>query len=82
MSAEYARLVKLGNLEDDFDSIREADWVIEAVEVCDSRIGQSGMIIPHQFVKEMFFRDLKFYRSFAETERTFLHSHGGSPVYF
>ncbi|MEI7989831.1 MAG: 3-hydroxyacyl-CoA dehydrogenase/enoyl-CoA hydratase family protein [Chloroflexota bacterium] len=31
MSSEIARLLTLGNLEDDFYSISDADWVIEAV---------------------------------------------------
>ncbi len=30
-SAKRAKLVTLGNLEDDFDSLTEADWIIEAV---------------------------------------------------
>jgi len=28
---DHAALVKVGNLEDDFDSIRDADWVIEVI---------------------------------------------------
>jgi 3-hydroxyacyl-CoA dehydrogenase len=28
---EHAALVQIGNLDDDFDSIREADWVIEVI---------------------------------------------------
>jgi len=28
---DHAALVKIGNLEDDFDSIRDADWVIEVI---------------------------------------------------
>jgi len=31
MSSERARLVSTGNLEDDFDVVRSADWVIEAI---------------------------------------------------
>ena len=31
MSAELKTLVKLGNLEDDFDAVAEADWVCEAI---------------------------------------------------
>jgi len=31
MSSELKTLVKLGNLEDDFDAIAEADWVCEAI---------------------------------------------------
>ena len=31
MSAEFKTLVSLGNLEDDFGSIAEADWVLEAI---------------------------------------------------
>ena len=31
LSKECASLVSLGNLEDDFDTITEADWVIEAM---------------------------------------------------
>jgi len=30
-SAEIAKMVTLGNLEDDFDVIAEADWVVEAI---------------------------------------------------
>jgi 3-hydroxyacyl-CoA dehydrogenase len=30
-TADAARLVTLGNLEDDFDTLREADWIIEAI---------------------------------------------------
>ena len=30
-TTEHAALVKIGNLEDDFDVIKEADWVIEAI---------------------------------------------------
>ncbi|HJR81073.1 MAG TPA: 3-hydroxyacyl-CoA dehydrogenase/enoyl-CoA hydratase family protein [Anaerolineales bacterium] len=31
MSADLKTLVKLGNLEDDFDAVSEADWVCEAI---------------------------------------------------
>lgn len=31
MSDELKSLVKLGNLEDDFNTVREADWILEAV---------------------------------------------------
>jgi len=31
MSAELKTLVKLGNLEDDFGAVAEADWIVEAV---------------------------------------------------
>lgn len=31
MSADLKTLVKLGNLEDDFDAVAEADWVCEAI---------------------------------------------------
>ena len=28
---DAAKLVTLGNLEDDFDKLREADWIVEAI---------------------------------------------------
>ena len=28
---EYAALVSIGNLEDDFDAVGDADWVVEAI---------------------------------------------------
>ena len=31
MSSDLATLVKLGNLEDDFDTIARADWIVEAI---------------------------------------------------
>ncbi len=31
MSAELKTLVKLGNLEDDFSAVAEADWIVEAI---------------------------------------------------
>jgi 3-hydroxyacyl-CoA dehydrogenase len=31
MSSDLATLVKLGNLEDDFDAIAKADWIVEAI---------------------------------------------------
>src|SRR5688572_20538776 len=31
VSQEKARLVRLGNLEDDFDRLCEADWVVEVI---------------------------------------------------
>lgn len=31
MSSELGTLVKLGNLEDDFEAVTEADWILEAV---------------------------------------------------
>jgi hypothetical protein len=31
MSADLQALVKLGNLEDDFDAVAEADWICEAI---------------------------------------------------
>ncbi len=31
MSSDLATLVKLGNLEDDFDAVAQADWIVEAV---------------------------------------------------
>jgi 3-hydroxyacyl-CoA dehydrogenase len=30
-NAEAANLVKLGNLEDDFDAVRQADWIVEVI---------------------------------------------------
>ncbi len=42
MSADLKTLVKLGNLEDDFDAVAEADWICEAV-VEDLKIKQ-GLI--------------------------------------
>ncbi|HEY2980935.1 MAG TPA: 3-hydroxyacyl-CoA dehydrogenase/enoyl-CoA hydratase family protein [Anaerolineales bacterium] len=40
MSSELTTLVRLGNLEDDFDIVAEADWVVEAV-VEDLKIKQA-----------------------------------------
>ncbi len=31
LTADHAALVRIGNLEDDFDSVAQADWIIEAV---------------------------------------------------
>lgn len=31
MSSDLATLVKLGNLEDDFDMVADADWIVEAI---------------------------------------------------
>ncbi len=31
MSSDLGTLVKLGNLEDDFDAIARADWIVEAI---------------------------------------------------
>ena len=31
MSSELKTLVKLGNLEDDFGAVAEADWILEAI---------------------------------------------------
>ncbi|MDQ3004622.1 MAG: 3-hydroxyacyl-CoA dehydrogenase/enoyl-CoA hydratase family protein [Chloroflexota bacterium] len=42
MSAELQTLIKLGNLEDDFGAVAEADWIIEAV-VEDLRIKRELM---------------------------------------
>ena len=42
MSSDLKTLVKLGNLEDDFDAVSEADWICEAI-VEDLKIKQSLM---------------------------------------
>ncbi len=42
MSSDLATLVKLGNLEDDFEVVHDADWVVEAV-VEDLKIKQALM---------------------------------------
>ena len=31
MTPAAERLVRLGNIEDDFDTIAEADWIVEAI---------------------------------------------------
>ena len=43
MSTELKTLVKLGNLEDDFGAVAEADWICEAI-VEDLKIKQSLMV--------------------------------------
>ena len=42
MSSDLKTLVKLGNLEDDFSAVAEADWICEAI-VEDLKIKQSLM---------------------------------------
>lgn len=43
MSAELKTLVALGNLEDDFGAVAEADWIVEAI-IEDLKIKQSLMV--------------------------------------
>src|SRR6266516_151761 len=43
MSTELKTLVKLGNLEDDFGAVAEADWICEAI-VADLKIKQRLMV--------------------------------------
>jgi 3-hydroxyacyl-CoA dehydrogenase len=54
-SNNIADRVKLGNLEDDFDVIAEADWVLEAIiERLDIKQSLMARIDEHQYIRDSY----------------------------
>ena len=69
MSSELATLVSLGNLEDDFEAVSQADWILEAVvENPEDQAGldgshrcgaQTGFHCQHEHIRHTHSRNLR-----------------------